>query len=550
MRKDKVLPFLLSLVLACSLNMNAEEPAVIRNPILPGFNPDPCIVRVGTDYYIVTSTFEWFPGLPIYHSKDLVNWEQIGHVLTRKSQLDLTGIADADGVYAPSITHHDGLFYVTYTIVQGGINWPLKGYPNYIVTAKDPKGPWSEPTLINSLGFDPTLFIDDDGKAYVLVRIFDHRKGNLSSPGIGMHELDLKTLKPIGEPRFIYSGWGQKSAEGPKMLKRNGEYYLFTAEGGTGYGHYESAARSKNIWGPYERAPKQFYTSVGDSNAIVQKAGHGTLVSTPAGQWYTTHLASRPLTPYGNCPLGRETFLQKVEWNAEGWPELSGGSQLPSIEVEAPQFPAYPVKKEMERDNFDAPVLDSRYQSLREPVEQSWLRLNKRKGFLSMRGRRALGGFYGQSLLAQRITSYHQQIETCVEFTPTNYRQAAGLSCFYNTKHFYALGLTYDEKEGLVLELTGADNKYIELTKKRVPLYTNVGKVYMRMVIDGYSLQYYYSLNSKDWHTIGAVLDFGKISDDYADGYTGAMAALFVQDLMYEDQWADFDYFDIRSIVK
>lgn len=543
MKKSKLILLVLSVLFQ---HAGAVQKETIKNPVLPGFNPDPCIARAGTDYYIVTSTFEWFPGLPVYHSKDLVNWEQVGHVLTRKSQLDLTGIADADGVYAPSITYHDGLFYVTYTIVQGGISWPQKGYPNYIVTAKDPKGPWSEPTLINSLGFDPTLFIDDDGKAYVLVRIFDHRKGKVPSPGIGMHELELKTLKPVGEPKFIYSGWGKRSAEGPKMLKKEGWYYLFTAEGGTGYGHYEAVARSRHIEGPYERAPEKFYTSANDSNAVVQKAGHGTLVSTPDGQWYTTHLASRPLVPNGNCPLGRETFLQKVEWNANGWPELSGGSLIPSMQVETPGLPVFPVKKKVDRDDFNTAVLDFRYQSLREPIEQSWLQLNRRKGFLSMRGRRALGGLYGQSLLAQRITSYHQQIETCVEFNPTNYRHAAGLSCFYNTKHYYSLGLTFDEKDGLVLELTGADNHYIEFTENRLPLNSPVGKVYMRMVIEGYSLQYYYSLEGKDWHKIGALLDFSKISDDYAEGYTGAMAALFVQDLMYEDKWANFDYFEVK----
>ena len=298
------------------------------NPIIPGFHPDPCIVRVQGDYYIVTSTFEWFPGIPIYHSTDLEHWEQIGNVLTRKSQLDLTGIPDAEGIYAPSITWHDGLFYVTYTIVYPGLQWSSKGYPNYIVTATNPAGPWSEPTYINSLGFDPSLFIDEDGKGYIVVRIFDHRKGHPSSPGIGIHELDMKTLKPVGQPRFIYSGWGKQSAEGPKLLKKDGYYYLFTAEGGTGYGHYEAVARSRNIYGPYERAPHIFYTAKDNPGWPVQKAGHGTMFSTPGGEWYTTHLASRPLTKQGYCPLGRETYLQKVEWK-DGWPQLAGGGTLP-----------------------------------------------------------------------------------------------------------------------------------------------------------------------------------------------------------------------------
>lgn len=523
--------------------LNAQEEIKIQNPILPGFNPDPCITKAGNDFYIVTSSFEWFPGLPVYHSRDLVNWEQTGHVLTRKTQLDLTGIQDADGVYAPSITYHKGTFYVMYTVVQQGINWMLKGYPNYIVTTKDPKGPWSEPVLINGLGFDPTLFIDDNDKAYVLIRIMDHRKGKPSSPGIGIHEIDLKTLQPIGEPEFIYDGWSHQSAEGPKMMKKDGYYYLFTAEGGTGYGHLETVARSKNIRGPFERAPKPFFTSRGDSAATIQKAGHGTLVEATPGQWYTTHLGSRPLTPNGYCPLGRETFLQKVCWNQAGWPELAHGTEVPQMEVEAPALPLCPTSKKENRDDFNAPNLDSRYQFLREPSDASWLRLDKRKGFLSLRGQRAMGGTYAQSMVAQRITGYHQQFETCFEFTPTNYRHKAGLTCYYNMSHFYSLGLTFDEQQGTILELTEADKKYIELQKQKITL-NNQNKIYMRMVIHNYTLQFYYSLDGSNWQSIGNKLDYSKISDDYADGYTGSMAGIYIQDLMYENKWADFDYFE------
>ena len=514
----------------------------IRNPVLRGFNPDPCIVRTGEDYYIVTSSFEWFPGIPVYHSKDLVHWERIGHVLTRKSQLDLTGIADGDGVYAPSVTYHNGLYYVIYTVVQGGVNWALKGYPNYIVTAKRPEGPWSEPVLVDALGFDPFLFIDDDGRAYVLVRIFDHRKGKSLSPGIGMHELDLKTLQPVGEPKFIYSGWAKSSAEGPKMLKKEGMYYLFTAEGGTGYGHYQAVARSKNIWGPYERAPRIFYSSREDSTAVIQKAGHGTLFTTPEGEWYTTHLGSRPLVPFGPCPLGRETCLQKVFWNESGWPELEGGGTVPSETVKVPGSPVRHREKE-ERDAFDSPVLGNRYQFLREPASPDWIYPDKKEGVLRMRGRRALGGFYGQSVIAQRMDSYRQRAETKVMFDPVNYRQSAGLCCFYNTTHFYALGLTYEEERGTVLELTGADGGYREFLEKRIPVSAENG-VFMRLETDGYSLRFFYSLDGKQWHAVGGPLDFGKLSDDYTGGYTGAMAGLFVQDLMYENKWASFDYFD------
>ena len=516
----------------------------IQNPIIPGFHPDPCIVRVQGDYYIVTSTFEWFPGIPIYHSTDLEHWKQIGNVLTRKSQLDLTGIPDAEGVYAPSITWHDGLFYVTYTIVHPGLQWSSKGYPNYIVTATNPAGPWSEPTYINSLGFDPSLFIDEDGKGYIVVRIFDHRKGHPSSPGIGIHELDMKTLKPIGQPRSIYSGWGKQSAEGPKLLKKDDYYYLFTAEGGTGYGHYEAVARSRNIYGPYERAPHIFYTAKGNPGWPVQKAGHGTVFSTPGGEWYTTHLASRPLTKQGHCPLGRETYLQKVEWK-DGWPQLAGGGTLPvpAVARSAQSNSSTPQPPTAACDDFSGTTLADKYITTREPFQPDWIKLEE--GKLHLRGREALGCLYRQSLLAQRVTAFNQTFETRLSFRPVHYRQSAGLCLYYNTTHFYALRLTHDEQKGLVLELTGADKTYREYLPERIPVPT--ADVWMRATIDHGELQFYYSTDGSEWTSIGPILDFGKLSDDYTGGFTGAVAGLFAQDGVYESTWAAFDYFSNKE---
>lgn len=538
--------YLVALTLSATSLMTAQNKAYIQNPVLPGFHPDPCAVSVGGDYYIVNSTFEWFPGIPVYHSKDLVNWEQIGNVLTRKSQLDLTGCRDAKGIYAPSITYHKGLFYVTYTVVQEGLSWSLQEYPNYIVTAKDPKGPWSEPVLVNALGFDPFFFIDDNDKAYVIVRIFDHRKGEQPSPGIGLHEVDLKTLQPIGEPKFIYSGWAKRSAEGPKLLKKDGYYYLFTAEGGTDYSHYQAVARSRNIWGPYERAPRIIYTARDCPDAPIQKAGHGTLFATPDGEWYTTHLGSRPLTVKGNCPLGRETYLQKIKWNSEGWPELASGDSIPVLKVEAPRnVVAMTNCKREDNDDFTARQLDFKYCTLREPDSDDWLKYDSAKGVLSLRGRSALGGLLRQSLIAQRVTSLKQQFETKMEFNPTNFRHSAGLCCYYNSRHFYQLGLTFEENRGPVLELRGADKKYQEFLPGKIQV--NSTSIYMRMQIAREEVKFFYSLDGKKWQPIGPALDFGKISDDYAGGYTGAMVGLYAQDLMYENQWAHFDYFNVST---
>lgn len=542
----KKIIIIISILLFLLPTLKGQE--TIQNPIIPGFNPDPCIVRVENDYYIVTSTFEWFPGIPIYHSKDLQNWTQLGHVLTRKSQLDLTGTSDSNGIFAPSITYYNGRYYVMYTIVREGVNWPMKGYPNYIVTATSPQGPWSEPVLINSLGFDPSLFIDGE-KAYVLIRLFDHRKKKISSPGIGIHEFDLKTLQPIGEPRFIYSGWNKRSAEGPKMIKKGNYYYLFTAEGGTGYGHYEAIARSKSVYGPYERAPKLFYSSKDNPKLAVQKAGHGTIFDTPEGEWFTTHLGSRPVTERGNCTLGRETFIQKVEWTADGWPQLYNGKIEPEITVMAPN--GIKAKKQENltvKDNFDSNVLNVRYQLLREPEKEDWLSLSRNKGYLSLRGRHILGTLYDQSFVAQRVTSHNQEFETCLEFSPANFRHSAGIACYYDSKHYYALGLTYDEDlQSTVLELTEVDKQYKELLDKKIIIPYNNQKVYMRVVIEGYKLQFYYSLDHKQWHQAGSDYDFSKISDDYAGGFTGAMVGLFCQDLIYSNLWAKFDYFLQKS---
>lgn len=519
-----------------------QQTGIIKNPVLPGFNPDPCIVRVNSDYYIVTSSFEWFPGIPIYHSKDLVNWKQIGHVLTRESQLKMTGINDSDGIFAASITYRNGLFYLMYTIVQDGLNWSLKGYPNYLVTAKDPAGPWSEPHHINNLGFDPSLFIDDNGKAYILYRDIDHRKGQPASPGVGLHEFDLKTLKPIGAPKWIYSGWKPHDAEGPKMLKKDGYYYLFTADGGTGLGHLQGVARSKSIWGEYERAPTPVYTASKDPSWPVQRTGHGTLFNTPAGEWYTTHLATRPLTPSGETLLGRESFIQKIKWTSDGWPVLANGTLKPDLEAPAPN-PATVLKPAPDYfiDEFSGSKPDMRYEFLREPYNGSWLSFGRLKGYLSLKGRNALGSRFEESLIAQRITSYNEQYETAVRFSPTSFKQEAGLTCYYNTRHYYALGLTFDEKKGRLIKLIKADNQYEEVAE--VPINSKIAEVYLRVRVNKDKLLFYFSTDKKTWTAIGGAQDFYNLSDERAQGFTGPMVGLYCQDLLYGKEWADFDYF-------
>src|ERR1700722_9072057 len=349
----------------------------IVNPVLPGFHPDPSFIRVGDDYYLASSSFEWFPGVPIHHSRDLMNWRLIGHALTRPSQLDLCGIADSAGVWAPSLSHADGQFWLIYTNIRNtGMGRPFKDIGIYLTTATDINGPWSEPVVLNSIGFDPSLFHDDDGRKWLVNMIWDYRKGKYRFAGIVVQEYDHRQRKLVGPMTKILEKDGILT-EGPNLYKHNDWYYLMLAEGGTGWGHGISMARSQNILGPYELDPQpSVLTARDDASIALQKAGHGELVQTQSGEWYLAHLASRPLKTNGKnhgspdksdaaaahtgdrCILGRETCLQKVEWSSDGWLRLATGGTWPQVEVPAPgNLAAHPWPAIPGRDDFDSSTL-------------------------------------------------------------------------------------------------------------------------------------------------------------------------------------------------
>lgn len=297
---------------------------MIRNPVLRGFNPDPSMIRVGDDYYIATSTFEWFPGVQIHHSRDLVNWRILGYPLTRVSQLDLRGNPSSGGIWAPALSFHNGLFYLLYTDVKGRRD-AFKDLHNYMVTATDIEGPWSEPIYLHSRGFDPFLFHDDDGRKWVLNMRWDYREGKSSFGGIELQEYSPEQGKLIGHVELISGGSSLGVTEGPQLLKRDGFYYLLLAEGGTGYNHAATMARSREIGGPYEIDPDYpMLTTVRNPEHPLQKAGHGSLVETRNGEWYMAHICARPLPGRRLSPLGRETAIQKVEWTDDGWLRLAG----------------------------------------------------------------------------------------------------------------------------------------------------------------------------------------------------------------------------------
>jgi len=518
---------------------------VIHNPVIKGFNPDPSILRLGEDYFVANSTFEWYPGIQIHHSRNLIDWELIGHVLTTTEQLDMIGVPNSSGIWAPSLSYSDGLFYMVYTVVHTRTG-PFKDLKNYLVTAENILGPWSEPVFLNASGFDPSLFHDDDGRKWMVNVQWDHRKAHPSFGGIVLQEYDANLKKLIDQGRIIL----QKDIliEGPNLYKQNEFYYLMLAQGGTDWEHSIAVARSSTIEGPYEPDPQDVVlTSKHNPSLELQKAGHGELVQTPSGQWYLAHLCSRPVGKHRRCILGRETAIQKCHWTEDGWLCLDGGGIEPQIEVPAPDAGPISVSKLKPIDDFEPEALDPHWASLRRPVDDTWLSLQARKGWVRIYGRESVHSLFEQSLIAKRLQSFQVTVETRMQFNPTHYSHMAGLICWYDTENHYYLRVTHDQEKGLVLGIILTDDGYYdELADSQIQI-DDWQDIYLKAEIDAESLQFYCSPDDSAWKAIGSVLDMTILSDDYADKlkFTGAMVGICVQDLQGTDVYADFDYFKL-----
>jgi xylan 1,4-beta-xylosidase len=522
--------------------------SMICNPVLRGFHPDPSLIRVGQDYYLATSTFEWFPGVPLFHSRDLVHWRPIGHAITRLSQVDMRGVPDSGGVWAPSLSHHAGRFYLAYSNVRTK-QGPFKDVHNYLITAPDILGPWSDPIYLNSSGFDPSLFHDSDGRQWVLNVQWDHRQDHFRFGGIVLQEYSASQQRLVGPIRKLLES--DEVIEGPNLYKVNGRYYLIVAEGGTGYGHGVLVAQSDRIEGPYEVDPAgAMLTSRHAPGNPLQKAGHAEIVQTPLGEWYMAHLCARPLYPSRRCPLGRETALQRIEFAEDGRLRLAHGSPEPQLHVAPPvdaEQHSWPIPND--RDDFDLPTLDLEWSTLRTPVDERRFSLSARPGWLRIYGRESLSSLFEQSLLARRQTSFACQAQTRVEFHPTHFSQAAGLICWYDTETYYYLQLTHDDRQGVVLQIVLSDKgRYDELLDARLCVQAWPG-VHLRAQIDHARLQFFASPDERQWQPVGPVLDASRIADDYAPGlkFTGSFIGICAQDLGGTALSADFDYFELSD---
>ena len=544
---------------------------MIQNPVLSGFHPDPSILRVKDDYYIATSTFEWFPGVQINHSKDLVHWDLLGYPLTRVSQLNMIGEEDSCGVWAPCLSYDKGRFYLIYTDVKSFIG-SFKDTHNYLVTAENIHGPWSEPIYLNSSGFDPSLFHDRDGRKYLVNMVMDHRSYSASKfAGIVLQEYSEAERKLVGPKKVIFKGSHLGVTEGPHLYWKDGYYYLMTAEGGTGYHHAVTVARSRNIDGPYEVAPNTpMLTSRYFPTHELQKAGHGSLVETPDHQWYLAHLCSRPVGQERRCILGRETAIQKVKW-VEDWPVLEDGTCLPQMEVAAPMAGNQKNNTEEGKirdgvetkeidmngpwfyEDFDGDTWSLHLQSLRIPLDDR-ASLTDRPGWLRLYGAESLNSHFTQSLLGCRQQSFYMEAETKVEFQPENFKQMAGLAYYYNTQCYYYLHITWDDQFGRILSIIKND-----LGKGSHPIGMGVsipekGPVWLKLTTRKETAQFSYALDGENYREIGELLDATILSDDYFDQtghgmFTGAFVAICCQDTSGERKAADFDWIRVNMIV-
>ncbi|WP_144552340.1 glycoside hydrolase family 43 protein [Bacillus sp. X1(2014)] len=539
----------------------------LKNPILPGFYPDPSICRVDDDFYMITSSFSLFPGVPIFHSTDLVNWEQIGHILDRKSQLHTTADHMTAGIMAPTLRYHDGIFYMITTNVSD--KW------NFIVTAKDPRGPWSDPYWLEGCpGIDASLFFDEDGKAYIT-----GTRGDISEDGthgnqeIWISEIDLVNLRLVGEKRTIWGGALNNCAspEAPHIYKKDGYYYLMIAEGGTEHFHAVTIARSKNIFDYYEGYagnPILTHRHLGKQYPICN-VGHADFVELKNGEWYAVILASRLIEGY-HKNLGRETFIAPVVWE-DGWPVISPGTGKVEWSYPAPELPASTPNPNLARDDFgseelgmdwvffgtpydDFHTLSDSKLSLRllprsmspelRKIDLAATNINKDVPSLSFIGRRQLHA------------SFRVSVRLCFEALAEN--ETAGLVVMQASNHQIRFERSFEKGKQILrlIQCTSELNGYPHqphfkgVTTETELSTTEVdgGDIILSMIAEGQAYSFYYGKVDGSLDLLYKNVDARKINPEIVGGMVGTMLGMFASSNGQEsNNYAEFDWFEYKG---
>jgi len=545
----------------------------IQNPIIPGMAPDPSIIRVEDTYYIATSTFHWNPAIQIFQSKDLASWELIDYVL-KKDEVNLRGTNTPAGIWAPHLSYDTETkkYWLAYSHMVNMAGREFNS-DSYAMWADDIKGPWSEPIFLTAIGFDPAIFHDDDGKHYLAILEWETREGYQAPGHIVIAEADLANGGIIGEWHRINHGFTTRGcAEAPQIYKRKNYYYLLIAAGGTGYGHGVEIGRSKDIFGPYEphpsgepiitSSPKHLF-SLGDPdaghfemynpNSVMQKAGHGSLVDTPTGEWYIPHLMSRPLEGTLLNPLGRETSIQKMHWTEDDWLEMADGSNLAKMEVEGLDN-SFPLEKNAHdvRDDFN----DNYSLSFMTPYrnqEEKWVNTTERSGYLRIHGENSFFSQVNPAIMATRATSFSYEVQTKVVFKPDHYSETAGVGLYYDSNNWLYLHLTYsEEQESTILTVLQAKlGERIEYSNHRLAVSDDAIELKINYDQGMASLMY---RQAGEWRIFVEGIDVSYLSDEGVNGEPGEIGgftALFnfigSVDAHQRDSYADFDYYYVTN---
>lgn len=555
LKRQWILSVLIMSCLIASTVLARSRPG-FTNPILAGFHPDPSICRVGSNYYLVNSTFGYYPGIPVYESRDLVNWRLISYVIDRPAELKYDGLPASEGIFAPSIRYHNGKYFITCDFNRGG--------GIFVATASNPAGPWSDPAWLHTVrGGDPSLFFDDNGEAYLVYSAGVPRKEHAyeGEGTIRMYRFDIHTLSVVGKDFLLVKGGANiedkpKYIEGPHIFKSDGYYYLIAAQGGTEEHHSEVVFRSKNVTGPYlsyQENPILTQRDLDpDRTNPVTCTGHADFVKTQRGKWWAVFLGCQPYQPYQKdyYNTGRETFLAPVHWKG-GWPGIvSHGREVRHHYV----YPLQPDKEFAVRayggsfsylDDFDSDSLDPNWEFLRAPLSK-WYSLKEKPGFLAVEVMpETCSGKTNPSFIARRQQHAVSSVSTALEFTPRGANEKAGLLVFQNESHFYYL---CESNIGgrLMMELyrPGKGKSMNLIASRAIPDLSGRKEVYLRIECDGLAYSFYYGIQRGRWKQLMKGVDASFLSTNVAGGFLGCMYALYATSLgMPSQSTAYYDWF-------
>jgi xylan 1,4-beta-xylosidase len=527
--------FLCMVVIGTACRSNIEIENHIMNPNLTGFYPDPNICKVGEDFYLVTSTFAYFPGLPVFHSKDLMNWDKIGHIMTNPGTFDTDGLEVSEGLFAPAIRYNDDIFYVVCTFVHGN--------GNFVVTATNPAGPWSDPIYMPEINdIDPSLFFDDDGTTYIVYNSIapDDKPLYEGHRTIRMYRFDKENKKVLGEEKILINGGvdiTQKPGwiEAPHLIKKDGLYYLIAAEGSTGYDHSEVDFRCDNVWGPYEPGPNNPILTQRHLNPNrlhpITSTGHADFVQLDNGGWGAVFLGCRPYEG-DHYNTGRETFILPVIWE-NGWPVMN-----PDFDEVQYSYPA-PFKslvnessfnrKVFIRDEFTENEFDLSLVLLRTPKER-WFEINSSKLALQVRPE-TVSEKVNPSFLGRRQQHLHGYAATSLDLVPLNEKEKAGIVVFQNRNNFYFLCKSVQNNFQVVQLYKSSlqmDDKMDLLTSKVIE---SEGPIYLKIESNGATYSFYYANKENDWRELMNKVDAKFLSTHTAGGFGGCMYGLYATSL-------------------